>query len=132
MHIIHRSRIPGAQQARRNRAFRKQVARELEKDNLSPERRVALEGKLARLDHGPEATTPGPTAKAAAPNTSGPVVEAVSDSPQESSPPLLSEKQLLRKPHAEILAIGDGEGAEVTEAMTKRVMVDAILAHRAE
>ena len=133
MHIIHQTQMAKVLGARRLRAFRKKILRDLAREDLPTDKRAALEGKLLRLEHGisTSAATSGPASKAASPSESGPVAEVASDSPQESPPTLLSEKQLLRKKHEELLAIGEGEGASVEPSMTKTVLLAAILAHRA-
>lgn len=133
MHVIHRTQMSKVLEPRRLRAFRKKILRDLAREDLPADKRAALEGKLRRLEQGisTSAATPGPAIKARGPNKSGRTVAVASDSPQESPPTLLTEKQLLRKKHAELLAIGEGEGAKVEPSMTKAVLVAAILAHRA-
>jgi hypothetical protein len=123
-YFIHRSEIPKTLREPRERLYRKQLRRALQNPTLTPEDRADLEAKLAKLDRSLVAP-PVPSVEPEDLPTDE--TEALS---QESHDDLPEGEALFRLLKADIIEIGETEGAPIKSSLTKQELVDAIMAHR--
>lgn len=124
--FINQASVPMKMRRPHLERYRRMLRESLHNPGLAQEQRAYIKEQLAQVG---QPKVYGPRARAVQPKTdSEPVVESAT--PESSAEALPDADALAKLTKAQILEIGESEGAEVSMRQTKAQMIETVIANR--